>query len=186
MPEGTFGVPPGKVIYPVLLRRIVTINSATKADFSGIPPNFWGLQLTYTCRDTTAGTGNSAIYLMVDGDVTAANYSSAQRTGAQGGVAFANLTAPAANLGSFIGGMPNNGNTAGWWACGEINLPDYSNSLSNRIWYYVNTYTTGPLVGSTETGGGRWNFIAPINRLTVNSGGTAFLDGSTFSLYGIP
>jgi hypothetical protein len=165
------------------LSQIVTSGSQSTVDFTSISGSYNTLVLKYTSQDTTSGTSASVIRVRLNNDTTAANYSNAQRIGAQNGAAFAS-TNTSTSGGMFIGAQPNAGNT-GDAATGEVWIVQYSGTTWNKR---IDSWNGSDDVGAglfIVTSSGRWKSSAAVTRLTVTTDGTAFSNGSIFTLYGV-
>ena len=167
----------------VQLAQTVTTGSATTVDFTSISSAYTNLKVLIYAQDTTAGTSDSAIYLKVNNDGTSGNYTATQRTGAVNGVAVVNTNAATAN-GSQAGLMPNSGTTSSVGLT-EVTIAGYTSTTFNKDVIYTGYDFTTSGNGSIQSGGFQWKSTAAITRLTFTAGGTAFTNGSIFTLYGL-
>jgi hypothetical protein len=168
----------------VRLAQVVTSGSQATVDFSSIPNTYRALVLHWTTRDTQAGTASVVARVRINNDNTAANYTAAAYSGIQNGAALAGTNA-ASTGGVFCFANPQDGNTAGIACNGFLVIEDYTDTTwHKRILsrYAADDATTNLTTLILQA---RWKSAAAINRLTVTTDGTAFKDGSIFTLYGV-
>lgn len=167
------------------LAQIVTSGSQATVDFTSISAAYSALEILWFSRDTQAGTGSPAIRVRLNNDSTAADYTATSRIGSQNGSAFASTQA-SSTLGAAVGNHPQNGNSAGIVGGGRITLVGYADTtFHKRIVAYSGT-DDGSNNGTVYTATARWGSTSAVNRVTVTTDGTAFTNGSVFTLYGIP
>ncbi len=166
----------------VQLAQIVTSGSQTTVDFTSIPGGYNALKILYISQDTTSGTSASTVRIRLNNDSTAANYTATYRIGTQGGSAFGSSQA-ATSGGVAVGPQPNAGNT-GWASSGEITINGYANTTFHKR---IIGITAADWSGSDQlqTIQARWNQTTAISRVTFTTDGTAFTNGSVFTLYGV-
>jgi hypothetical protein len=172
---------PVNVSAMVKLAQVVTVGSITAVDFASIPATYSALKVLWFAQDTTTGTGNSVLRLRINGDTTSANYTSSIRDGASGGSAVTSTLAASAN-GVEAGVLCNAGNTS-IPSQGETTLVGYANTT-----FFKNMYATYIQAGATAQIfdlAAVWKSASAITNLTFITDGTAFVDGSTFTLYGV-
>jgi len=166
----------------VPIAQIICSGSQTTVDFTSIPQTFTALRLIWRSEDTATGTVGIGIRVRLNGDSTSGNYSTAQRIGSQGGVAFASGAAPTSG-GAQVGFHSTAGST-NYVGQGEVVFSDYANAALYKSF-------VGAVIASSSSGdivatlGSWWFSTAAINRITVTTDGTAFRDGSIFTLYGM-
>jgi hypothetical protein len=167
----------------VQLAQIVTTGSATTVDFTSISGAYSALKVMGLAQDTAAGTGRSVLRLMVNNDSTAANYTSTQRAGAQNGAALVSALA-SSTKGIQVGSTPNSGttNSAGTT---EVTLIGYAGTTFQKAILSLSGEEDDGANGTLINTVSRWKSTAAITRLTFQTDGTAFTDGSTFTLYGL-
>jgi hypothetical protein len=180
--DGTLAVPAGTGM--VRLSQVVTSGSQATVDFTSISGSYTTLKVLIYAQDTAAGTSDSAIYLKVNNDGTSGNYTATQRSGAVNGGATVTTLAATAN-GSQAGLAPNSG-TTGSVGTNEVTIVGYASTTFNKNAMYCGHDFTTTANGSMQCGGFQWKSTAAITRLTFTAGGTAFTNGSIFTLYGIP
>lgn len=149
-----------------------------------IPQTYNHLKLVMSLRDNGAGVTFTFPFAQFNGD-TAANYDSIFGYFFNG--ASANGTAVAATS-LYCGTEVSGGATAGKFASSEILIPNYWGTQHKTL---TSQYGCGDSVvaGCLHTGtiAGTWRNTAAITRIVVGvgSGGTAFVAGSRFTLYGL-
>jgi hypothetical protein len=179
--DGTLAVPAGTGM--VRLAQVVTSGSQATVDFSGISGSYSTLKLVWLAQDTAAGTSSNTLYLKVNNDGTSGNYTSANRIAAVNAAAGVTDLAAAA-AGMQFADLPNAGNT-GIAGSGEVTIVGYAGTTFHKnvfsVWRAESTSFKEVAVY-----GARWKSTSAITQLTVGTSGTAFTDGSVFTLYGIP
>ncbi len=170
----------------VRIAQTITSGSATTVSFSSIPATYSQLQVTYSGQDTKNTVGDVQFRLEINGDTTAANYSVEQfhdATGGAGGAGTVASTTSGVGIGS-IPGVSANANAVG---AGEILIPNYARTTFQKVIFARNMVISaaGPVTTIYSGMGFVWKNTAAINALLFTSGGTAFVDGTTFTLYGI-
>ena len=168
----------------VRLAQIVGSGSQATIDFTSISGSYSSLKIIWWAQDTASGTGGANLRMYLHNDTTAANYTVTSRIGAQGSSAFAS-TVGASTKGVEVGFLPTAGDS-GVAGGGEVTLPGYAQTTFHKrigaiAW---NDNTTGG--GIVATLSARWKATTAVDRVTFATDGTAFLDGSTFTLYGLP
>jgi hypothetical protein len=165
------------------LAQTVTSGSQASVDFTSISGSYTSLQLTYYAKDTTAGNSVSTVRLRINNDSTSANYTTTGRAGTNNGTNFSTTTA-AATTGGDIGQITNAGTTS-QVGVARVDIIGYASTafFKNVLTQYGNFYTNGNNQLAIQSFA--WLSTAAITRLTVISAGTAFVDGSIFTLYGI-
>lgn len=166
------------------LAQVVTSGSQTSVDFPSIPSGYSALKVIYTSQDTQGGTSSVPLTMKVNADATAADYAATSRSGVQNAAAVTSDVA-ASTSGAYVGVHPQSGNT-GLVASGEITIPNYAGTTNNKRFHAVNAARDGTNGGTVLTLEGEWKSASAINELTLLPGGTAFENGSVFTLYGIP
>lgn len=168
-----------------LIQVITASGSPVSLDFTSIPGTFSILKLFYTVRDTIAGSSANAVWLRVNGDATAANYTTTFRIGSQNATAFGSSIA-ATTKGGQLGLIPADGNTAGLIGVGEVTIIGYTNTNNWKNFVSVNAEqdaTNSSFQGVFET---FWKNTAAITQLTLLTDGTAFKDNCSVGyLFGL-
>lgn len=166
--------------------QVVCAGSQSSVSFSSIPATFTNLLLVFSCRDTLAGTATSLVYMKMNGDATAGNYDTEQAAQGSGATASAGTSAPTTS-GALVLVQPNAGATAGLSSVGQVLIPNYAGTT-----FFKQFFTTSYALNNTTPVrtialfGASWKSTAAINALVITTAGTAFLNGSTFTLYGMP
>lgn len=167
----------------VRLAQVITAGSQTTVDFSSISALYQALVIHWIAQNSGAGTTDVAMHLKINNDGTSGNYTSAGRTGILNGSASnANVGATAA--GGAVGTLAQSG-TSGSASGGEIIIPGYAQTTFHKrvVGKHAEDTTTAGIFVATS--GFRWKSTVAINQLTfAASDGTAFTDGSIFTLYG--
>lgn len=165
--------------------QVICAGSQSTVVFSSIPAGFTNLVVVFQARDTTAGTATSILRLKMNADATSGNYSSTQNITGSATTASASVTAASAAGGS-IGFTPNNGSTSGVASAGEVLIPRYSDTTFFKEAIAKTYGRNGTSTVTTITHNAfTWASTAAIATLTFGAG-TAFVDGSCFTLYGEP
>jgi hypothetical protein len=165
----------------VKLAQVITTGSQTTVDFSSIPAGYSSLKVVWMAQDSSGGTTVSSLYMKINNDATAGDYTSSARN------AVVNDSNAASSIGSsssggWVGSTVNSGTTNSV-SVGDILLPSYDGTTFHKD-------VIGQCYGDSTTAAGdlihfgfRWKSTAAINRLTF--GGVTFTDGSKFTLYGV-
>lgn len=165
------------------IQQIITTSSQATADFTSISGAYSTLKLIWEAQATAAGTAGSAMSVKINNDATAGNYTSCFRLGSQNAGAFSNSIASSTS-GAEVGYIPNVGNTS-ISGSGEVTFASYARTVFHKRLYAVSNEDDGSTNGTTYISQSRWKSTAAITRLTVSTAGTAFTDGSVFTLYGL-
>lgn len=165
------------------IAQIVTSGSQATVDFTAIPGTYTSLEVRWSSRDTQGGTASVVARLRINNDATAANYTAAAYTGIQNGAAL-NATFAASTGGVFCFANVQDGNTAGMACQGFLSIEDYTNTTWHKrmLSRYASDDGTTNLTNLILSA--RWKSTAAITRLTFTTDGTAFKNGSVFTLYG--
>ncbi len=137
-------------------------------------------------RDTQAGTAIALVRLRVNADNTAGNYTNATYSGVQNAAALNAVNAATAS-GVFMAANPQDGNTAGIVGSAVLDLVGYANTTFHKQLMSHAAYecANAGIQMVTLILSARWKSTAAINQLTFLTDGTAFKDGSVFTLYGV-
>lgn len=166
------------------IQQIVTASSQSTVDFTSIPATYSSLLVEWISRDTQAGTSVVGLNLKINNDGTSGNYTSVFRSGSQNASAVvSNIAASAAGV--QIGAHPQDGNTAGIVGTGTIKIVGYASTTWHKriLAHFGQDDATNN--GLTAFHNARWKSTAALNRLTFGTDGTAFKDGSIWTLYGL-
>jgi len=165
------------------IAQVITTGSQATVSFSSIPATYSSLIIDFQSRDTAAGTADSNIFLQFNGDATSGNYVATSAVGDNGTSAVRASPSSSAN-GAPIVTHPNNGATSGFAGAGTIIIPAYARTVFHKqaLGTCYESFGTGP-TPSLYNRGFTWKSTAAINAAVLTAG-TAFVDGSIFTLYG--
>jgi hypothetical protein len=150
--------------------------------FTSIPSTYKHLQIRAISRDTSASTLVNA-YMVFNSD-TGGNYMLHQLfgDGSSAAASASGTSAVPSAVTSFI--STGASSTAGMFGAGIVDILDYADTNKNK--------TSRILTGTDQNGSGYilfrsnlWRSTAAINRIDINTLGTAFAQYSHFALYGI-
>lgn len=172
-----------------LLASQTTSGSATLVTFSSIPAGYNALMIVYVAADpdTVAASAAKSICVSFNTDLTSGNYVARQSiTGTSPSTAASGSAAFVASKGVPMATMPNRNGNANAFAMGQIHIPFYANTSFHK----TGISTFSQLIGSTPTANlgnmsAWWKSTAAISRIDLRTDGTAFVNGSTFLLYGV-
>lgn len=168
--------------FSLIAKKIIPTDGTTSVSFSSIPSTYTDLHLIMSARTSYSSVygplvitfnGSSSSYTDVYVDGSPANSASA-RTGKESGQSqfgYINVAGDTA--------------TANVFGIASIYVPNYQGSTAKSISYEFNTENNAQnsLVGY---GAGLWTGTAAITSITIGGqGGTSFISGSEFYLYGI-
>lgn len=169
----------------VQLAQVITAGSQSTISFSSISASYVNLRLVVFGRDTNTGSGDVNVYMKVNGDATSGNYFASQYLIASGGTVSSGTVGASAD-GMWIGDLPGTNGDSNAMGIIDLILPSYSQTTFFKMF---NTASPTQANSSTAlrvamaTGG--WKSTTAINALVVKAGGTAFVDGTTATLYGM-
>lgn len=165
------------------LDEIVTSGSQATVDFTSISGAYRILKIFFVSADTQAGTASVVMRVRINNDTTSGHYTAAQYEGEQGGSGV-HTTMAASSGGVFVCGNPQSGNSS-ISNNGELMLVQYANTSWHKRIHTQCSYDDGTVGLSTFSLSARWISTAAITRVTFTTDGTAFANGSVFTLYGI-
>lgn len=177
-------VPSGSGGALVRIDQVVTSGSQATVDFSSIPNSYSALVVEFFSRDTQGGTSAIAVRVKINNDATSGNYTAAAFSGVQNGAGIASTSA-ASVKGVFVHANPQDGNTAGIVGAGSIHVAGYAGTTFHKVVRSETAYEDGTANLTRLMLSARWKSTAAINQLTFSTDGTAFKDGSVFTLYGV-
>lgn len=168
------------------IAQVVTSGSQATVSFSSIPSGYTNLQVVITARDTSNAVNDVEIRLQINGDNTAANYTDTQYLSSAAGSSSSAVNTPTVN-GCWIGAIPGTSLIANSLGIVNILIPSYSGTTFQKLVqsYASENYTTAANLANYLMSF-QWKNTAAISSLLFTSGGTAFLNGSVFTLYGMP
>lgn len=169
----------------VRLAQVVTSGSQSTISFSTISGSYTNLKIVVIGRDTAA-SGDLQVRLKINGDGTSGNYTSSQYLLGNASSTGAGTEAASA-AGSIIFNMGGTANNAAAMGSAEIIIPNYALTTFQKV-----VYSTTASYGSVSSGYTAcfqrmfvWKSTAAITDLLLTAGGTAFVDGSVATLYGM-
>jgi hypothetical protein len=171
----------------VRLAQVVTAASQATVTFSSIPATYTSIKVIATGRDTNAGVNDTNVRLLFNGDTTAADYMDTQQIGSSNGSTFSGSVAQT-TAGCVIGFIPGTLTSANAFGSLEVTIPYYAQTTFFKSAFGVVGEQWGQTSVGNTTVGTRWFSwlnTAAVNAMTFTAGGTAFTNGSIFTLYGI-
>lgn len=163
------------------IAQVVTTSSASTVTFPGIAGSYSALKILWFAQNATTGTAFIGLRLEFNGDTTAANYTATARMATSNG-ASQPADAAASAVGVFMGVLPSAGDT-GVVGTGEILLVGYAGTTFHKgALASYGAYGTNRQAGTLYA---RWKSTAAVTSLVLQGDSSTFVDGSTFTLYGI-
>lgn len=164
------------------IAQVVCAGSQATISFSSIPATYTNLRLIIYGRDTKAA-GEQNFYMGFNGDTTSANYISHYLEGSAAAVSAANVAGSSAGWIAVFPGVTGNANAV---ASLDIIIPSYAGTT----FYKMATTTQNSYSGATPTHSNLvtqmvWKSTAAINAISLPAPGTAFVDGTIATLYGL-
>jgi hypothetical protein len=169
------------------IAQVVCAGSQATVDFSSIPAGFTNLMVVWQARSTSAAVGDNKMKLQINGDTTVAHYQAGQ-FGSHASTTNTAGTTAATAAGADIGDVPGTNSIAVASGTGSLLIPGYSGTtfvkqvMSDCVEFYINNTTGLPRVVRAF----QWSVTSAINELTFSLAAGNFLDGSTFTVYGMP
>ena len=168
----------------ILIGHSVQDGSQGSVDFTSISGTYRHLKLFYSARSNVAATG-AQLYIQFNSD-TGNNYDYVQSY-------FNNATTVgnvpgAAQTAGIIGAMAGNTATAGDVGTGHTLITNYRGTTFNKGWTGTSFYTDTRLAATlyNQFSGGQWRSTSAITSIRLSlAGGSLFMNGSIFSLYGM-
>lgn len=158
------------------ISNIVSTGTTSSVTFSSIPATYTDLVLIL--KPITDNVTGAYPYLRFNSD-SGTNYS---RTFIRGnGTTASTDRASNENIGYIIGGNVIQLTSQ---FIGLVSINDYSNTTTNKMWLSRTNVAIGT-DASAEALIGLWRNTSAINNISIFCGGTSFVSGSTFALYGI-
>lgn len=161
-----------------------TVTSGTPASigFSSIPSTYSDLMITQTLRGNRGDLAADGAYVRFNNDTTAGNYQNRRLIG------VGNSGNASADLGSGYGGgaLPDAAlASANVFGSGTLYIPDYLNALK-KVWFTRGGAGNRGATNYQMMSNGWWSSTSAINQIDLyNEVGTAWIVGSTMTLYGI-
>lgn len=170
----------------VKIAQQVASGSPSTLTFSSIPGTYTDLLLVVTGRDTKATASDLNMFIRFNSDTTAANYST-ERAIVQSGSVTAGGPASTTS-GAVCGFIPGTSADANAVGSMKLLIPLYAGTAFYKHGLFESSETYGTGATPTQfygTGAIRWASTAAINQIVLTAGGTAFLDGTTATLYAL-
>lgn len=183
--SGLAWVAPTSVGGIVKIAQVVTASSASTITFSSIAGTYADLMLTLTGRDTASGSSDLSVRLKINSDGTSGNYTSAQYILGQAATASANTQA-ATSAGGIVCQIPGSSGNANAVGAARIMIPRYAGTTFHKVVTEdsFELHSAGPSLLKIQRGF-VWKSTAAVTDLLLTAGGTAFVDGTTATLYGL-
>ena len=180
---GAYTVPAGGGM--VKIAKVVTTSSQATIAFNSIAGTYTDLLLVISGRDTNAGVASAGLMIGFNSDTTAGNYTSSNYVEGSASAATSGTHA-AATTGCYIGYIPGTLNSAQAVGVVRIEIPNYAGAVFHKI---MQSQTYEDLANgsslATDILGAKWKSTAAITSILLTAGGTAFVDGTTATLYGL-
>jgi len=167
------------------IAQVVCASSQATISFSSIPAGFTNLMIMISGRDTKTTVGDSEVKLEINGDTTSGHYLASQYVQGGNAVASAGLIS-SASTGSVICSIPGSLNNANTVGSAAIFIPNYSGTTFYKTAHSQAYEQYGASSDTMQNWGFTWLSAAAINALLLTAGGTAFVNGTTATLYGMP
>ena len=169
-----------------------TLGSNTSSvSFSSIPSTYTDLYVSFTWRNTAAGSGAG---LRFNSD-TGSNYSYRALRGEGSSVDSFNSATWASNFGTaydefIFWGVTTSAYTSNTFASGGIYIPNYAGSTNKSVSIETVAENNSSTVNTIYVVAGLWSSTAAIDTITFivdpyASGSPSIASGSSFFLYGI-
>jgi len=166
------------------LGQVITSGSQATIEFATISQAFTNLQIWLSGRDTATGSNDLVVRIKFNGDATAGNYHASQYLSGTGTSATA-ITVASSTAGAVICDIPGSQNNANTFGSAVIDIHNYSKTTfrkhaQSRVveWYSTDTFFEALIAAM-------WANTAAITDIILTAGGTAFVDGTTATLYGM-
>ncbi len=165
-----------------LISKVVTSGSASSVTFSAIPGTYTHLMIIFQAR-SAASANSDLLCMIVNSDSTSGDYATGQNYAFPGGGGSGNCSVSA---GAFIQNLAAANVTAGYSSTGTIAVQNYVATVFDKMFFTSGGFN---IVGQTNIGlfsTAMWLSNSAVTSLgfALNSG-SSFVDGSTFSLYGV-
>jgi len=169
-----------------MLQRIVTSGSQSSVNVTSLSQAYTDLRIVISGRDTSS-SGFLTVRLQLNGDTSSGNYTNSIYL--EGNASSVNNgTQSATSAGVIVGYIPGSASSAQAVGKVEILIPNYSGTTFQK---HFDALATGIIDNSGSTGNtaldlrtGRWLSTAAVTSFLITAGGTAFVDGTTITVYG--
>jgi hypothetical protein len=163
---------------------VVCAGGEANITFSSIPATYTDLLIVFQGRDTNAAITEGSVRLKINGDATAANYTTSQYAGGIG--AAANIGTVAASVdGGCWGGIPGTSGNANAQGIAEIWIPNYASTTLQKMVRsdYDDYYGAGPSLDASHITF-VWKSTAAINSIVLKPS-SGWAAGTRAVLYGL-
>ena len=168
-----------------LIQQIVGSGSQATFHFAAIPGTYRDLILEVTGRDTSAGASDLQIRIMLNSDNVSGNYVATQYLYNNAATTASATTIAASAAGAVCGAIPGSSGLATAVGSTTIELPLYASTTFHKLIKAINLEYSGNAVTIfNQIIHAVWKNTAAITDIVITAGGTAFLDGSTATLWG--
>jgi len=167
--------------YESIATVTVGVLGSASIDFTSIPSTYKHLQLRGIARDSSAVNDYTVILLQCNGD-TGSNYArhnlfgNGASTGAGGAATQTSIRA---------GIMPQNLTTSNSFGGNVFDVLDYQNTNKYKTIRGLSGTDTNTTTDYVQLTSGLWQNTSAITSISLTSGGTNFVQYSSFALYGI-
>lgn len=136
-------------------------------------------------QDTASGSSAVNVFQQINGDTTSGNYSASSFIEGSGG-SVTNSTTAASSNGQAVVNIPGTSGNANAVGGGTIVLPGYASTAFRKVWFTnaFAAYGAGPTLDQVNRAG-EWLSTAAITSLKYTAGGTAFVNGTIITVYGL-
>lgn len=169
-----------------LNRVVVSGGTPTTITFANIPQDYNDLMISFQGRDSSTSVTNTSLRMKINGDATAANYSTAvydyATSAASGGV----TTISPSTAGMYVLDLSASLGSSVALTGGTVTIVNYAGSLMRKIFHTSMFLFNGSGDGSGVVRiGGFYVPTTPISNIVLTTGGSGFVAGTTATLYGI-
>lgn len=169
----------------VKIAKVTTSGGASTITFSSIPGTYTDLKIIFQGRDTNTGSVGYAMYMKLNSDGTAANYTSAQWLSGSSTTASAGTSA-ATTSGAYVADLAGKGSSnSNAITSAEITIANYAGGFYKSVRAQVTGYYGAGPTMNAEQFGFVWKNTSAITDIVLTAGGTAFENGTTATLYGL-
>lgn len=168
------------------IAQVVTTSSQSTITFSSIPNSYTDLMLVITGQDTATGSASLNVRMKINSDGTSSNYTQEQFHENVNTTNNAGNNAASAN-GSVCCRIPGSQNNANAVGSATITIPNYKGTTFYKtvIGVYGQFFSNNAVPLDAGNDFFVWKNTAAITDIVLTAGGTAFVDGTTATLYGL-
>jgi hypothetical protein len=170
----------------VKIAQVVTSGSVATITFSSIAGTYTDLKILLHGRDTAAGSNDLQVRIKINSDATSGNYLSSQYLYNNSTSTASATTLAASAAGAVIATIPGSSGLATAVGSSEITINGYAGTTFHKTIRALNSEYSGNAVPLFNFWiASVWKSTAAITDIVLTAGGTAFLDGTTATLYGM-